>query len=298
MNNKVNALVGVAKCPHTNRLYGVRIDTSSSWEATWAFPINEEIAKREGYEANQFPPGLRYASGYPGCPYCQRHEDLVKLSAPIAKNKLRISMTTPHYDNIGKILDLLKIKYEKFKNIKYNCDLLFLNCGTPDAIDAAELRAFVHNGGCLYASDLTDTIIDSAFPGYFDFEGHNGVVCKVNAVVEDAELRSIVGKSIKIEYDMPYWAVLNSVKGTVLLSADSRGKYARLPMMVKLQYGKGIVFFTCFHNYAQASEKEKALLQLLVLKQIGSNNNCSIDEAGTELGIDVQAIKAKFKSNW
>ena len=37
---------------------------------------------------------------------------------------------------------------------------------------------------------------------------------------------------------------------------------------------------------------------LLVLKQIGSNSNCSIEEAGADLGIDIERIKSKFKSNW
>ena len=68
--------------------------------------------------------------------------------------------------------------------------------------------------------------------------------------------------------------------------------------MVSRKYGKGSIFFTCFHNHVQASEKEKALLQLLVLRQVGINSNMTIDEAGQSLGVDVDAIKAKFKTNW
>lgn len=68
--------------------------------------------------------------------------------------------------------------------------------------------------------------------------------------------------------------------------------------MVSLKYGKGTIFFTCFHNHVQTSEKEKALLQLLVLKQLGSNSDQSIEETGAELGIDVEKIKSKFSSNW
>ena len=295
---KIKALVGVAKCCKTNQLYGVRIDTTSKWIATWAFPIKPEIAKREGYAANQFPPDLLYSKEYPGCPYCKRFEDLAVISRPQGNKNLRISMTSSGYDDIGKILDILKIKYDEFNRMQFNCDLLFLNCGTSDHIDTDKLRMFVQNGGCVYASDLTDTIIERAFPGYFHFRGHVGEVCKVNALVEDRELREIVGSKIQIEYDMPVWAVLNSAKGTTLLSADAGSRYSRLPMMVKVNYGKGTIFYTCFHNYAQASEKEKALLQLLVLKQIGSNGNCSIEEASADLGIDVEKIKLKFKSNW
>lgn len=298
MDIRVKALVGVAKCPKTNQLYGVRIDTTSKWIATWAFPIKPEIAKREGYVANQFPSDLFYSKDYPGCPYCKRFEDLASINKPQRNKRLRISVSSPGYDDIGKILDTLKISYEEFNRIQFNCDLLFLNCGTSDCIDTIGLRRFVQNGGCVYASDLTDAVIKEAFPGYFNFKGHVGEVCKISAIVEDSELREIVGSKIQIEYDMPVWAVLESSRGKTLLSSDIGNRYSKLPMMVKVNYGKGIIFYTCFHNYAQASEKEKALLQLLVLKQIGSNNNCSIEEAGADFGIDIEKIKSKFKSNW
>lgn len=298
-DNIRKATVGIAKCPKTQQLYGVRIEIEQNkWTANWAFPIKPEVAKREGYAQNQFPPDLKYDKNYPGCPYCHQVEDLVAISAPKQTKPIRVSVSSPGYDNIGQILNTLKIKYEPFSTCQFNCDLLFLNCGTSDSVNSAKLRQFVGEGGCVYASDLTDGIITSAFPNLFSFRGHVGAVCKVNADVVDAELRKIVGNKIEIEFDMPVWAVLNSSRGETLLKGSIGSKYSGLPIMVKVPYGKGTIFYTCFHNYAQASEKEQALLQLLVLKQIGSSSNRSIEEAGQSIGVDINAIKAKFKSNF
>ncbi len=299
MDNKVNALVGIAKCPHTKQLYGVRIEIEKNkWIATWAFSIRPEIAKREGYTANQFPSDLIYSKEYPGCPYCHRKEDLAEISKPEIKKTLKVGVSSPCYDDIGKILTSLKIPHEPFTKCQFNCNLLFLNCGTNDSINPSQLKKYVESGGCVYASDLTDTIISSAFPGLFNFKGHVGEVCKIYADVVDSELREIVGNKILIEFDMPIWAVLNKSQGSTLLVGSSGSKYSGLPIMVKVAFGKGIIFYTCFHNHSQASEKEQALLQLLVLKQIGSNANMSIEEASAGIGIDINKIKAKFKTNY
>ena len=118
--------------------------------------------------------------------------------------------------------------------------------------------------------------------------------------VIDQELQEIAGTKLSITFDLGHWVLLNSSKGEVLLRASSnnRPKYANRPIMVKVKYGKGLIFYTSFHNYAQASEKEKALLQLLLLKQFGSNSNTSISDASSDLGVDIDEIKSKFIFNF
>ena len=75
---KKNAAVGIAKCPATGNLYGVRVEEKADkkWWATWAFPITPETAKREGYTEQPFPSDLQFEKEYPGCPYCRKFEDL------------------------------------------------------------------------------------------------------------------------------------------------------------------------------------------------------------------------------
>lgn len=290
-------VIGVAKCPNTKKLYGVRMEIDGNkWLATWAFSIKERVAKYEGYTENQFPPDLIYSEEYPGCPYCKKREDLVKISAKPQRTRRfpKILVSSKCYDDVGNILSSMRIGYGNYQGGDWKCDILFINCGTADRFDSVRVRDFVEHGGCVYASDWADNIIKVAFPGIFD-TSHTGHVQSVMATVEDLELQSVIGKEISVFFDLGGWAVLNSAKNSKCIL---RSKETKLPIMVSVKYGKGTIFFTCFHNHAQASEKERALLQLLVLKQIGSNENLTIDEAGAALGIDVDAIKAKFRTNF
>ena len=205
----------------------------------------------------------------------------------------KIYVTSPNYDTIGEVLKSMGVPFQPFSG-NLDCDILFINCGTPDSIDPQKLNNYVKNGGCVYASDLTDTIIDKAFPGYFNFGGHRGETCKIFAEVIDSELKQIVGREIEIEFDLGNWALLSNTKGTVLLRAAQGNKYAGLPIMAQITYGNGTVFYTCFHNHVQASEKEKMLLQLLLLKQMSTNAKTSVEQMGSLLGINLSSMKERF----
>ena len=126
-------------------------------------------------------------------------------------------MTSSGYDDIGKILDSMGVAFEPFPGT-YDCDLLFVNCGTGEHPSPDELRSFVHAGGCLYASDLTSSLIMSAFPGSFRFAG-NGSPGQVAANVVDDELRQVVGDKTDIHFDLSGWAVLEGCQGETLVEA-------------------------------------------------------------------------------
>ena len=105
---------------------------------------------------------------YPAGPH------LPKLGPPPQK----VYVTTPGYDNIGQILESMKIEFKPFRGA-FDCTILFINCGTSDRIDPAALADFVSAGGCVYASDHVANYIAAAFPGVFDFGGHGGQSGKV-----------------------------------------------------------------------------------------------------------------------
>ena len=45
------ANVLLAKCNAQNKTYGIRVEKrGNDWVSTWAFPIDESKAKREGFE--------------------------------------------------------------------------------------------------------------------------------------------------------------------------------------------------------------------------------------------------------
>ncbi len=224
------------------------------------------------------------------CLYCDR----LSIVPPKAA-KQRILVTSKRYDDIGEVLKSMKFSYQPFIG-SYDCDILFINCGTSDAIDPQKLAAFVRKGGCLYASDLASRHIEAAFPGMIKYS-NSGMVCKLYADVLDEELRAITGRQIEIEFDLGSWSVLSSTKGKVLLRASQGNTYQGLPIMISFPYGNGVVFYTSFHNHAQASEKEKMLLQLLLLKQIGTSSNQTIEQVGSLVGLNIASMKDRFRSS-
>jgi len=186
-----------------------------------------------------------------------------ELTAKNAKNA-KLVVTKPCYDDIGQVLRMLDRPYTDYTpSTGFDCDMFFLNCGTNDPINQQSLRKFVAQGGILYASDLTSSLVESAFPGVFTFSPISGEQGTMVARVRDEELLGIMGKSVTIHFDLGMWSVLNSInRGKIILESQENGK----PLMVQVPFEKGMIFYTCFHNHAQANAKEKSLLELLNVK--------------------------------
>ena len=65
------ANVILAKCSKHGKTFGVRVEKrGNDWVRTWAFPIDEEKAKREGFDKTKINGSLDGADGFPGCPHC------------------------------------------------------------------------------------------------------------------------------------------------------------------------------------------------------------------------------------
>jgi len=203
----------------------------------------------------------------------------------------KIYVTAPGYDDIGEVLRSIGVAFEPFTGA-YDCDLLFANCGSRDRLDPASLQRFVHAGGCLYASDQTSGLLSNTFPGMFRFGG-SGSAGMVAAKIVDDELRDVVGHSTTVHFDMGSWSVLDGCQGETLVEAAAGTAYAGRPLMVEVEVGNGAVFYTSFHNRAQASVQEKVLLQLLVLKQISASSKTTLAKASQSLGISLTALKKR-----
>ena len=204
----------------------------------------------------------------------------------------KIYVTSSGFDDIGQILTSMGVMFEPFSG-EYDCDLLFVNCGTSDHLNPSSLQRFVNAGGCLYASDLTSGLLDGAFPGIFRFSG-SGQAGLVAANVVDDELRQVVGDETTIHFDMSGWSLLAGCQGETLVEAARSTGYAGRPLMVEVQVGNGAIFYTSFHNRAQVSEHERVLLQLLVLKQFSTSSKTTIAQAGQSLGISMTALQLRL----
>ena len=68
----LEANVILAKCSKTGCTFGIRVEKrNNDWVCTWAFPIDEARAKREGFNATKITGSLSLLPEYPGCPHCQ-----------------------------------------------------------------------------------------------------------------------------------------------------------------------------------------------------------------------------------
>ncbi|MCL2210472.1 MAG: hypothetical protein FWB95_00955 [Treponema sp.] len=71
MAGPLEATVVLGKCSKNRNCFGMRVEKrGGAWVRTWAFPIEENVAKNEGFNANKVNVSGT-DSGYPGCPHCK-----------------------------------------------------------------------------------------------------------------------------------------------------------------------------------------------------------------------------------
>jgi len=218
-------------------------------------------------------------------------ENSQTLNVTKIKESGHIQVTSPHYDNIGKILTKIDFKYESYAPEKKPY-MIFMNCGTDTDVDPTEIKNYVNDGGILYASDLADETLQKAFPGMFQFQGRKGTVGEIKASIEDGELQEVIGQQMEVHFDLKNWAILKDINtGKVLLRSEETG----MPLMVEVPYGNGRIFYTCFHNHKQASDKEEALLKLLIAKQVNSILDQDFVATAEQMGLDLRKMKMMFR---
>jgi hypothetical protein len=69
---RVKANVILARCSNERETYGMRIEEKEGdWIRTWAFPVRQEMAEREGFDKVEIHGSFLATEEYPGCPYCK-----------------------------------------------------------------------------------------------------------------------------------------------------------------------------------------------------------------------------------
>ncbi|MDR0496079.1 MAG: hypothetical protein LBH42_00535 [Treponema sp.] len=69
------ASVILARCSKHGRAFGIRVEKrGNDWVSTWAFPIDDAKAKREGFDRTKISGSFQPVDGYPGCPHCGADE--------------------------------------------------------------------------------------------------------------------------------------------------------------------------------------------------------------------------------
>lgn len=72
MRNTDKVVIALCKCTNSSQTFGMRAQSTASnqWLITWAFPVRESAAKREGYDKTIIKGAVGFDSNYPGCPHC------------------------------------------------------------------------------------------------------------------------------------------------------------------------------------------------------------------------------------
>ncbi len=68
----MEAAVILQRCGQSRKAFGIRCQKmeDGEWYRTWAFPVDESRASREGDDKTEIVSLLPATADYPGCPYC------------------------------------------------------------------------------------------------------------------------------------------------------------------------------------------------------------------------------------
>jgi hypothetical protein len=158
------------------------------------------------------------------------------------------------------------------------------------------VRAYVRQGGILYASDWQFTIVQMTFEDALDRSQEHalGKEQYVEAELVDSGLAETLGSSsIKLHFDKDGWHPASFAGSNV--TTYMRGSYETMdgkqmtkPLLVRIRDGEGEVFFTAFHNEVQNSEEEKRLLEYLIFTMVTSKVESKVRETMVQGGFSPQ----------
>jgi hypothetical protein len=237
-------------------------------------------------------------------PQAQSREDFKVLRPQTTRKTLKLAVTPKSYDDMGELLTklgkgfaytpILNDDLADLDRLK-QFDVVFLTCAdsTEQNIPQNEaLRAYVEQGGTLYASDWRFKCLLGAFPEYVNRDAmRRGVKCEVRAKVLDPGLRDVLGPTVELGFELPGWDPAAFKRDMVQVIMEGTyppvdlGKPIKdAPLLVKFAYKKGTVIFTSFHNNRQLNSVTEKLLNYLVFHAVNaraeSELRAKIEEKG------------------
>ena len=189
------------------------------------------------------------------------------------------------YDGLYESNDYVKLLRDRDELATY--DVVFFNCGMStnwleyESEVTANIRAFVSDGGSIYASDWAYYILERSFPDLIDFYGDDTVSGAAalgesgvySAKVNDQALTSVLGNNaVDLNFDLGSWVVPKQsaaddtlISGGVrLMNENGQTKTVEAPLVIQGDRG-GQVLYTSFHTEHQATVDMEAILEQMVL---------------------------------
>ncbi|MCL2201021.1 MAG: copper amine oxidase N-terminal domain-containing protein [Oscillospiraceae bacterium] len=216
--------------------------------------------------------------------------------APIIESgQIRIGVTRPSFDNVGQILrvfgeavELYTLSANDLRSIENLQEFyaIFINCGSHDDIEASVLNDFVSRGGIVYASDHASDVLRYAFPEVVEFNKGNPSQVISNADIVHSTLAAHMRiDDLDVLFNMSGWHSITALSdsATVYIEGELLGGEI-MPLAVSFDYGRGRVFYTSFHNSAQATFHIINFIEYLVFRILNVQADRTLQEAAERDG--------------
>lgn len=205
----------------------------------------------------------------------------------LSPSSAAVAVVWGEWDEMERILDRMNVTYTMYRdvsdlvddpNVLNQYDIVFFNCGFDEwralrAAPLANIRAFVAQGGSIYASDLGYDLVEVGWPEYITFDGNDSIRDDAEwappydgyAQVVDASLTAALGGTTQVYIESPGAAMIGvSSQTRVYLQGDRFMDGGTHPMMVGFRPSStsGRVFYTDFHQEG-AQEVERVFEWLI-----------------------------------
>ena len=183
---------------------------------------------------------------------------------------------------------------------------------SPSERDVSALRNHVQQGGVALVSDFAGGLVEHLVPDEASFLSETEEQ-EIMAQITDKELARLLGRDqLSIHFDLGGWhlpVTLPPGAEPILTTADNIGQPLRRTIFDKLadkiaedkfrensprepgddptvlaykwRLGEGMILFTSFHNHAQLSDLEQALLRLMIMMPIAAMKGESLTDVHT-----------------
>ena len=203
-------------------------------------------------------------------------EEDEESDASIRAQSIKIGVTHPGNDNVGQILnffgsgvDFYELTHADLRSPERLNEFfaIFINCGSHDA-QPRVLRTYVEQGGIVYASDHAGGPLTVAFPDVFQYEVVVPSLTVRSANIPHASLASHMDiDNLDVIFNLGSWYVISELSEDATVYIEGYvPSHGHVPLAVSFEYGDGTVFFTSFHNNAQATSHMIDFIEYLVFR--------------------------------
>jgi len=193
------------------------------------------------------------------------------------RERLQIGITHAHFDDVGQILrffgggiDLHVLSANDFNNIDRLNQFyaVFINCGGDGHVNPRILQTYVAQGGVVYASDLASGTLISAFSDVFEAASVDSPMTVRAAGIPHVSLAAHMGTDqLDVVFNMAGWHVLTDLHEDATIYIEGYvPNHGTSPLAMSFTHGEGTVFYTSFHNNAQATGDMINFIEYLVFR--------------------------------